>query len=83
MKLIASTPDGFIADISRAEAMRLSGTGQPTVGDTFNPLTLLNRAQWLTRQADALEQLEENLRIARERIQQVRQTPTEETRPNG
>jgi len=79
MKLIASTPDGFIAEVSRTEAAQMSNTPRPAVGDVLDPVMIIRRSEWIRRHIDALLQLETDLEQARERIGNLRQLQKEES----
>ncbi len=60
MKIIGTTKNGFLAELSATEANKLSGS-TPAVGETYNPLDRLNRADWINTETAKLALLRDQL----------------------
>ena len=63
MKIIGTTKDGFIAELSQTEAAKLCGQ-TPQIGTEANPLNVINKARWINEQSERLTQLEASLKTA-------------------
>ena len=61
-KVIAETTDGFLVEMSRADAKRVSADVNITVGDDFELPAIYNKLAWIGNNKQKIQQLSSELR---------------------